>query len=102
MNLEEPSSCPTSTGTRHAEGITCIVCHRVDPLGKISGPLPIVEGSLYDRCSGDGQRGAERASRAPVNLQTDPERARRGVHATYEFFPVVEVGHRRCATTESV
>ena len=85
MNLEEPEFM--SNVDRHPtsrEGITCIVCHRLDqPYGKISGRLPIVEGSLYEPVFGpSGNYELQRAIESgEFNLQTDPERAGRGVHA---------------------
>ena len=49
MNLGEPlfmSSIDRHPASR--EGVTCIVCHRIDQnYGKISGRLAIVEGSLF-------------------------------------------------------
>ena len=85
MNLEEPEFM--SNLDRHPtsrEGITCIVCHRLDqPYGKISGRLPIVEGSLYEPVFGpSGNDELQRAIESgEFNLQTDPERAGRGVHS---------------------
>ena len=85
MNLEEPEF--VSNLDRHPtsrEGITCVVCHRLDqPYGKISGRLPIVEGSLYAPVFGpSGNEELQRAiDSGDYNLQTDPERAGRGVHA---------------------
>ena len=85
MNLEEPEFM--SNLDRHPtsrEGITCVVCHRLDrPYGKISGRLPIVEGSLYAPVYGpSGNAELERAIESGAfNLQTDPERAGRAVHA---------------------
>lgn len=85
MNLEEPEFM--SNLDRHPtsrEGITCIACHRLDqPYGKISGRLPIVEGSLYDPVFGpSGNAELQRAIESGTyNLQTDPDRAGRGVHA---------------------
>ena len=90
MNLEEPEFM--SNLDRHPtsrEGITCIVCHRVDqPLGKISGRLPIVEGSLYEPVFGPlGNEELEIALESGrFNLQTDPGRAGRGVHAEAREF----------------
>ena len=90
MNLEEPEFL--SNLDRHPtsrEGITCIVCHRVDqPYGKISGRLPIVEGSLYAPVFGPiGNVELERAIESGrFNLQTDPDRAGRGVHAEARAF----------------
>ena len=50
MNLNEPLFM--SNMDRHAtsrEGVTCIVCHRVDKsYGRISGRLAMVEGDIYD------------------------------------------------------
>ena len=90
MNLEEPEFL--SNLDRHPtsrEGITCVVCHRVSqPYGKISGRLPIVEGGLYAPVFGpSGNEELERAIRSgEFNLQTDPERAGRGVHAEAREF----------------
>ncbi len=90
MNLEEPEFL--SNLDRHPtsrEGITCIVCHRLDqPYGKLSGRLPIVEGGLYDPVFGpSGNAELQRAIESgEFNLQTDPERAGRGVHAEAREF----------------
>ncbi|MEE8586321.1 MAG: multiheme c-type cytochrome [Acidobacteriota bacterium] len=50
MNLQEPEFI--SNLERHPtsrEGITCIVCHRLDQAyGKLSGRLAIVEGDIFD------------------------------------------------------
>ena len=91
MNLEEPEFM--SNLDRHPtsrEGITCIVCHRLDqPYGKISGRLPIVEGSLYEPVFGpSGNDELQRAiDGGRFNLQTDPGRAGRGVHVEAREFP---------------
>ena len=82
MNLEEPEFM--SNLDRHPtsrEGVTCVVCHRLDQAyGKISGRLPIVEGSLYAPVF--GPTGNEELARAlaggEYNLQTDPDRPGRG------------------------
>jgi hypothetical protein len=54
MQREEPLF--TSNLKRHpasTEGITCIVCHRVDRnYGKVSGRTAIVEGNVYDAVFG--------------------------------------------------
>lgn len=90
MNLEEPefmSNLDRNPTSR--EGITCIVCHRLDqPYGKISGRLPIVEGSIYDPVFGPSGNGElERAIESgEFNLQTDPDRAGRGVHSEAREF----------------
>ena len=97
MNLEEPEFM--SNLDRHPtsrEGVTCIVCHRVDQAyGKISGRLPIVEGGLYDPVFGpSGSAELERALESgEYNIQTDPERPGRGVHAdAVEFFQLPTPG----------
>ena len=90
MNLEEPEFM--SNLDRHPtsrEGVTCVVCHRLDrPYGKISGRLPLVEGSLYDEVFGpSGNDELQRAiDGGRFNLQTDPERAGRGVHVEAREF----------------
>ena len=97
MNLEEPEFM--SNLDRHPtsrEGVTCIVCHRVDQAyGKISGRLPIVEGSLFAPVFGPG--GNEELARTidsgEFNLQTRPDRAGRGVHVeAREFLPLSTPG----------
>lgn len=85
MNLGEPEFM--SNLDRHPtsrEGITCIVCHRLDqPHGKVSGRLPIVEGGLYTAIFGpSGNEELMRAIKSgEYNLQTDPDLPGRGVHA---------------------
>ena len=62
---------------------------------EISGRLPIVEGSLYEPVFGpSGNEELERAIESGrFNLQTDPERAGRGVHAeAREFFQLSRPG----------
>ncbi|MGF1451976.1 MAG: multiheme c-type cytochrome [Opitutales bacterium] len=66
------------------EGITCIVCHRVDAsYGKVSGRFFLVEGSIFEPVF--GPKGNEileevlaQPSKYPVN--TDPEKAGRNIH----------------------
>ena len=83
MNLEEPTFMPNLD--RHPtsrEGVTCVVCHRRDQAyGKISGRLPLVEGSLYDPVFGpSGNDELRRAIEGgDLNLQTDPKRPGRAV-----------------------
>ena len=105
MNLEEPTFM--SNLDRHPtsrEGVTCIVCHRQDQAyGKISGRLPLVEGSLYEPVFGpSGNDELQRAIESgEFNLQTDPERAGRGVHTeAREFFQLPKSG--LCGTCHDV
>ena len=90
MNLGEPTFM--STLDRHPasrEGVTCVVCHRQDQAyGKISGRLPLVEGSLYDPVFGPSGNGELRRviETGDLNLQTDPERPGRAVHAEARGF----------------
>ena len=105
MNLEEPTFM--SNLDRHPtsrEGVTCVVCHRQDQaLGKISGRLPLVEGGLYDPVFGpSGNDELQRAIESgEFNLQPDPERAGRAVHAeAREFFQLPRSG--LCGTCHDV
>ena len=105
MNLKEPEVM--SNLDRHPtsrEGVTCIVCHRVDKdYGKISGRLPIVEGSLYEPVFGPtGNDELQRAIESgDYNLQTDPDSAGRGVHREVEpFFTLSTPG--QCGTCHDV
>ncbi|MCY4122010.1 MAG: multiheme c-type cytochrome, partial [Acidobacteria bacterium] len=90
MQLGEPTFL--STLDRHPasrEGVTCIVCHRQDQAhGKISGRLPLVEGSLYDPVFGPGGNAELRRliETGDLNLQTEPERPGRAVHAEARSF----------------
>ncbi len=97
MNLGEPTFM--SNLDRHPtsrEGVTCVVCHRQNQAyGKISGRLPIVEGNLYEPVFGpSGNRELRRAIEGgDLNLQPDPARPGRGVHAeAREFFQLQRPG----------
>jgi nitrate/TMAO reductase-like tetraheme cytochrome c subunit len=91
MNLSEPefmSNLDRNPTSR--EGITCVVCHRLDrPFGKISGRLPIVEGSLYTGVYGPaGSTELKRAiASGDYNIQPDPDKPGRGVHADVTRLP---------------
>ena len=97
MQLGEPTFI--SNLDRHPtsrEGVTCVVCHRQDQAhGKISGRLPLVEGSLYDPVF--GPTGNDELQRligsGDLNLQTDPDRPGRAVHAeARSFFQLPQSG----------
>ena len=90
MNLGEPLFM--SNIDRHPtsrEGITCIVCHRVDQAyGKESGRLKIVEGDIFDPVY--GPRGNEELKRvlASDEYPVNPERGKAGraIHSDVETF----------------
>jgi len=90
MNLEEPVFM--SNMDRHPtsrEGITCIVCHRVNKAyGKLSGRLAIVEGDLFDPVYGPkGNQELDRVIESgEYNVNTERGKAGRAVHATAEKF----------------
>ena len=90
MNLGEPTFMPNLD--RHPtsrEGVTCVVCHRQDQAqGKVSGRLPLVEGSLYDPVFGPSGNDELRRliETGDLHLQTDPARPGRAVHAAARSF----------------
>ncbi len=84
MNLNEPEFMtnmdrhPTSR-----EGITCIVCHRLEkPYGKVSGRLAIVEGDLFDPVFGpSGNAELERVIESgDYNVNTERGQSGRAIH----------------------
>jgi hypothetical protein len=90
MNLGEPEFM--SNMDRHPtsrEGVTCIVCHRVNrAYGKLSGRLAIVEGDLFDTVY--GPKGNEELSRVidsgEYRVNTERGRAGRAIHTKAEKF----------------
>jgi hypothetical protein len=92
MNLGEPlfmSSIDRHPASR--EGVTCIVCHRIDQnYGKISGRLAIVEGSLFTPVygpTGDAELKRVLENRDQYRVVTDPKQPGRGIHTDIERFP---------------
>ncbi|MFQ5568275.1 MAG: multiheme c-type cytochrome [Rhodothermales bacterium] len=84
MNLGEPEFMtnmdrhPTSR-----EGITCIVCHRLEnPYGKVSGRLAIVEGDLFDPVFGPtGDAELKRVLESgDYNVNTERGKSGRAIH----------------------
>jgi hypothetical protein len=105
MNLEEPEFM--SNMDRHPtsrEGVTCIVCHRVNrAYGKLSGRLAIVEGDLFDPVF--GPTGNEEVQRVieSSDFRVNPERGRAGraIHGRAEqFFMLTQSGF--CGTCHDV
>ena len=88
MNLGEPEFMtnmdrhPTSR-----EGITCIVCHRVeDAYGKVSGRLAIVEGDLFDPVYGptDSEELDRVIESGDFAVNTERGQAGRAIHTEAE------------------
>ncbi len=87
------------------EGITCIVCHRVNKAyGKISGRLSIVEGDLLDPVYGSlGGEELERVLANPDEYRVVTERGKPGrqIHTeAIKFFQLTESGF--CGTCHDV
>ena len=93
MNLGEPEFMTTMD--RHPtsrEGVTCIVCHRLDrPFGKVSGRLAIVEGSIFDPVFGPtGNAELSRVIESPdYRVNTDPNAAGRAIHTDAQVLPQI-------------
>ena len=92
MNMEE--SMFISNLDRHPtsrEGITCVVCHRVNQeYGKVSGRVALVEGGLLEPVFGPG--GNEELERVLDNrheyrVVTEPDEAGRKIHTEVGRFP---------------
>jgi Cytochrome c554 and c-prime len=86
------------------EGITCVVCHRIDRnYGKVSGRLALIEGDLFDPVYGPtGDAELKRVIKSPeyrvVAKRGEPGRA---IHAdVVRFFPLVTPGF--CGTCHDV
>lgn len=105
MNLGE--SIYISNLDRHAtsrEGITCVVCHRVNKnYGKVSGRLAIQEGDIYEPVYGPrGGAELQRVINSP-EYRVVPERGQpgRAIHAKAErFFELTKPGF--CGTCHDV
>ena len=105
MNLGEPEFM--SNMDRHPtsrEGVTCIVCHRVNnAYGKLSGRLAIVEGDLFEPVYGPkGNDELERVIESgDYRVNTERGRARRAIHTRAEpFFQLSTSGF--CGTCHDV
>ncbi|MCG8458860.1 MAG: cytochrome c family protein, partial [Holophagales bacterium] len=105
MNLGEPEFM--SNMDRHPtsrEGVTCIVCHRVNKAyGKLSGRLAIVEGDLFEPVYGPkGNEELERVIESgDYRVNTERGRAGRAIHVKAEpFFQLTTSGF--CGTCHDV
>ncbi len=106
MNLKE--SVYISNLDRPAtsrEGITCVVCHRVDqPYGKVSGRLALSEGDLFDAVNGPtGGKELERVISEPEKYRvvTKRDEPGRAIHTeANKFFQLVTPGF--CGTCHDV
>lgn len=93
MNLGEPEFM--SNMDRHPtsrEGVTCIVCHRLDRrYGKISGRLAIVEGDIFDDVFGPvGDEELLRVIESPeFSVNTVRGQAGRAIHVGVEELPAM-------------
>lgn len=105
MNLGEPEFM--SNIDRHPtsrEGVTCIVCHRLDrAYGKLSGRLAIVEGDLFEPVF--GPQGNEELARViesgEYRVNTERGKAGRAIHTEARpFFQLTTPG--LCATCHDV
>lgn len=95
MNLGE--SAYASNLERHPtsrEGITCVVCHRVEqPYGKASGRLALVEGDLLTKVYGPtGGEELERVldNRDQYRVVTEEGEAGRQIHTEIGHFPQIQ------------
>ena len=87
------------------EGITCVVCHRVNKnYGKVSGRLALEEGDLYEAVYGpEGDAELNRVLDNPGEYQVSAERDKpgRAIHADAEkFFALTEPAF--CGTCHDV
>ncbi|MCA8927533.1 MAG: hypothetical protein KDC18_05635 [Alphaproteobacteria bacterium] len=97
MNIGE--SVYSSNLDRHPtsrEGITCVVCHRLNRnYGKVSGRFGLVEGDIYDKVYGPtGNKELERVLKDPKYVVTaDRDKPGRAIHGEVEkFFSLVTPG----------
>ena len=70
------------------EGVTCIVCHRItEPMGKISGRLPLDEGEVTEPVYGPTGRNTElKKAIAAEDLITNPHEQGKKVHGELKKF----------------
>ena len=75
------------------EGITCVVCHRVNqPYGKVSGRIALEEGGLLTPVfgpQGDGELKRVLDNRDQYRVVTDPDRSGRKIHTEVGHFPQI-------------
>lgn len=105
MNLGEPLF--TTNFNRHPtsrEGITCIACHRMkEPLGKVSGRLPIEQGDMTQPVYGpSGNKNLAETLETPgLKVTTNPSERGRKIHKeVIEFSFLTEPGF--CAVCHDV
>ena len=105
MNLEEPLFM--SNLDRHPtsrEGVTCIVCHRVDKAyGRISGRLAMVEGDIFDPVFGPSGNDGLNECLDDDECRVNPERGERGraIHADAVKFKTIS-SSEFCGTCHDV
>ena len=106
MNLGEPTMI--SNLERHPtsrEGITCVVCHRVNKAyNKVSGRVALVEGDLLQPVYGPtGNQELERVLANPdqYRVVTDPDEPGRKIHTKVELFTPISTS-TFCGTCHDV
>jgi hypothetical protein len=90
---ESPAMSNLDRHPTSREGITCVVCHRMDrSYNKASGRLALVEGDLLQPVYGAlGNAEMERVLNNPTKyrVETDPKKAGRKIHTKIEkFIPI--------------
>jgi len=87
------------------EGITCVVCHRIDKAyNKASGRLALVEGGLTDAVFGPtGNAGVQKVLNQPDKFRvvTDPDEPGRQIHGEAELFSPISTS-TFCGTCHDV
>jgi len=90
---ETPSESNLDRNPTSREGITCVVCHRINKnYNKASGRLALVEGPLTSAVFGpQGQRELDRVLSKPEKYRvvTDPKEKGRQIHAKSKLFTTI-------------
>lgn len=76
------------------EGITCVVCHRVNqPYGKVSGRISLVEGDIFSKVygpTGDEELARVLENKHKYRVVTDKEESGRKIHTKVGHFPQLQ------------
>jgi len=84
------------------EGVTCIVCHRLEkPYGKVSGRLAIVEGDIFYRVA--GPTGNEELKRVIATGVVNTQRGKAGLNIHTDIFKLAQLRESGfCSTCHDV